>query len=63
MERSRKWNLKQNSEAKPYHTGSKKWRANVRRKYGIYDKLYDLHIADFNWHERFGRTNEVFSNF
>jgi hypothetical protein len=28
----------------------------VRRKSGIQDMHYDLHIAEFNWRERFGRS-------
>lgn len=40
-----------------------KWRANVRRKYGIHDKQYQEHLWEFNWRERYGRTHEVFFNF
>uniref|UniRef100_A0A914DCT6 Uncharacterized protein n=1 Tax=Acrobeloides nanus TaxID=290746 RepID=A0A914DCT6_9BILA len=35
----------------------------VTYEYGIYDKQYDLHIAEFNWSERFGQTKEIFYNF
>jgi transposase-like protein len=40
-----------------------KWRANVRRKYGIHDKQYQEHLWEFNWRERFGKRTEVFFNF
>lgn len=39
-----------------------RWKKAVRRKHGISDRRYKLHISEFMWRQRFGQRNRCFFN-